>query len=63
MCDQFDINYNLEVGSAFTYLKHLIARKLITLKMDEAIIVVARLYMENIRINLSKEANVDYISS
>ena len=63
ICDQFDENYNLEVGSAITYLKHLIARKLITLKMDEKVIVVARLSIKNIKLNSSKEVNFDYISS
>lgn len=63
ICDQFDEDYNLEIGSAITYLKHLIARKLIILKMDETAIIVARLSIKNIKINSSKEINFDYISS
>lgn len=63
ICDQFDENYNLEIGSALTYLKHLIARKLISVKMDDTRIIVARLSIDNIRINVNMEDNIDYISS
>ncbi|WP_369075722.1 TnsA endonuclease C-terminal domain-containing protein [Lysinibacillus sphaericus] len=35
MCNKFDEEYNLEAGTALTYVKHLIARKKIVFNMME----------------------------
>ncbi|EFI70147.1 Tn7-like transposition protein A [Lysinibacillus fusiformis ZC1] len=35
LCNKFDEEYNLEVGTALTYIKHLIARKMIVFNMME----------------------------
>ena len=35
ICDQFDGNYNLEIGSALNYLRFLIGRKKVTVNMEE----------------------------
>lgn len=62
ICDQFDENYNLETGSALKYLRYLIARKLLTVNMEERIIV-SKLIKSNIEIHVSREDNIDYIIS
>ena len=49
ICDEFDKEYNLEIGSALKYFRHLIARKLIKLNMEERIIV-AKLTINDIEI-------------
>lgn len=63
ICDLFDKNYNLETGSALLYLRHLIARKVITVTMDENKLIAARLTINNIIFNDFKEDKVDLISS
>lgn len=62
ICDQFDKDYNLEIGSALKYFRHFVARKLITLNMDERIIV-AKLSVNDIEIHELEEGKNDYISS
>lgn len=62
ICDQFDKDYNLEIGSALTYLRHFIARKIINLNLEERIIV-AKLTLNDIEIYELEEGEIDYISS
>lgn len=62
ICDQFDNDFNLEIGSALKYFRHFIARKLITVNMAERIII-AKLTITDIEINKLEEGEIDYISS
>ncbi len=62
ICDQFDKDYNLEIGSALTYFRHFIARKLINLNLEERV-VVAKLTINDIEIYELEEGKIDYISS
>lgn len=62
ICDQFDNDFNLEIGSALKYFRHFIARKLITVNMEERIII-AKLTITDMEINKLEEGEIDYISS
>lgn len=62
VCNEFDENYNLEVGSAIIYFKYLIARKLILLNMMEKV-DIRKIDISEITINDDGGEKIDYISS
>ncbi len=61
-CNRFDEDYNLEVGTALTYVKHLIARKLIAINMVEKL-DIRKIKISEITIKDSGGEKFDYISS
>lgn len=62
ICNEFDENYNLEIGSAVIYFKHLIARKIIRLNMMEKV-DIRKLDISEITIKDDGGEKIDYISS
>lgn len=61
LCNKFDEEYNLEVGTALTYVKHLIARKMIAFNMMEKL-DIRKLKISEISIKDSGGNEIDYIS-
>ncbi|MGE7694967.1 TnsA endonuclease N-terminal domain-containing protein [Lysinibacillus sp. NPDC094177] len=59
VCNRFDEDYNLETGSALSYVKHFIARKYISVDMNKKI-NPSNLSINQIILNISKEDNIDY---
>lgn len=61
MCNIFDEEYNAEVGTALTFVKHLIARKLISFNMVEKI-DIRKLIISDITFKDNRGDKIDYIS-
>lgn len=61
LCNKFDEEYNLEIGTALTYVKHLIARKMIVFNMMEKL-DIRKLKIGEITIKGSGGNKIDYIS-
>ncbi|MDP1396294.1 TnsA endonuclease N-terminal domain-containing protein [Lysinibacillus capsici] len=61
LCNIFDEEYNADVGTAITYVKHLIARKLISFNMMEKI-DIRKLIISDITFKDNGGDKIDYIS-
>ncbi|WP_223555958.1 TnsA endonuclease C-terminal domain-containing protein [Lysinibacillus sphaericus] len=62
LCNKFDEEYNLEVGTALTYVKYLIARKIIVIYMVEKL-DVRTLKIDEINIKGNGGNKIDYFFS
>ncbi|WP_203247660.1 TnsA endonuclease N-terminal domain-containing protein [Sporosarcina beigongshangi] len=62
VCNQFDADYNIEIGSALSYIRHFVARKLISVDMEE-IITASNLTIKELKMNVSGVDYFDYIGS
>lgn len=61
LCNRFDEEYNADVGTALTYVKYLIARKLISFNMMEKI-DIRKLIISEITFKDNGGDKIDYIS-
>ena len=61
-CNRLDDDYKLEVGTALTYVKHLIARKIIIINMMDKL-DIRKIKISEITINDTGGEKFDYISS